>query len=90
MAHFGPGFAGVINNSMEFDLARHETEKKLLWLRIKTKGKFLRGDKQEGYLYRGKFYMTHTWSEFERGDLYKPSQCDCGIPPWETCRHSIY
>ena len=23
------------------------------------------------------------------GENYKPSGCDCGIPPWEVCEHSF-
>ena len=23
------------------------------------------------------------------GDLYVDVKCDCGIPPWEECRHSF-
>lgn len=24
-----------------------------------------------------------------RGPLYVPVACDCGVPPWEVCKHSF-
>jgi hypothetical protein len=75
---------------VKFNLAKHEAAKKLLWGKIRAFGKLMRGARNEGYLYCGKFYLIHSWGEWERGENYRPSGCDCGIPPWEVCKHSIY
>lgn len=75
---------------MKFDLDQYLLKKQRHLQMVIKHGLFVRQQWSEGYRYGGKLYLTHTWSKAESGDRYTPSQCDCGIPPWETCKHSIY
>lgn len=45
---------------------------------------------------RGRNYSAGTAGRAEisapvvvRGPLYVPVACDCGVPPWEVCKHSF-
>lgn len=59
-------------------------------VRVRRDGIPFKKGLSEGFKYGGKRYVTHIWRPFERGEHYQPSNCDCGIPPWEACSHSIY
>ena len=52
---------------------------------VQKRGRYYETESEAGYIYKGEKWPT--WKRGPRivGENYKPSNCNCDLPPWEAC-----
>ena len=72
-----------------------DTCSKNIWDQVKKSGERVTTKRKNGVTHVGFKTQSHGFqlesihTPAVAGKNYKPSNCDCGIPPWEVCKHSF-